>query len=56
MIALAERSSRLTVERLDELLDLAVKASEHDFAPVAPGGVRQRIFGRAQWLMGRRQP
>ena len=54
LIALAERSPRLTVERLDELLALAVKAS--DVVPSnARGGMRQRVFGLAQWLMGRRQ-
>ena len=54
LIALAERSPRLTAERLDELLALAVKASDIDPSN-ARGSMRQRIFGVAQWLMGRRQ-
>ena len=54
LIALAERSPRLTVERLDELLALAVKASDIDPSNVR-NGMRQRVFGMAQWLMGRRQ-
>lgn len=55
LIGLAERSPRLTAERLDELLELAVRASGRQDAPAAQAGMRQRVFGMAQWLMGRRQ-
>ena len=54
LIGLAERSPRLTDERLDELLELAVRASGRTKAPSAQAGMRQRVFGMAQWLMGRR--
>jgi uncharacterized RDD family membrane protein YckC len=50
IIALAERSGRLTEERFDELVALAQQATgtraRHD--------ARQRIFSLAQWLMGKR--
>jgi hypothetical protein len=49
-IALAERSPRLTPERLDELALLAERAAWK--RPVLD--VRQRVFGLAQWLMGNR--
>jgi len=54
LIGLAERSPRLTEERLDELLVLAVRASGRQDAPAAQAGMRQRVFGMAQWLMGKR--
>lgn len=54
LIGLAERSPRLTEERLDELLELAVRASGRRDAPIAQASMRQRVFGMAQWLMGKR--
>jgi hypothetical protein len=52
---LAERSVALTPERLDELTELVARA------PLAarmrfngPLSSRQRVFGVAQWLMGKR--
>ena len=54
LIGLAERSTRLTDERMDELLELAVRASGRNDAPAAQAGMRQRVFGMAQWLMGKR--
>lgn len=53
LIGLAERSPRLTAERLDELLALAARAIG-DTSGGRPGSMRQQIFGVAQWLMGRR--
>jgi hypothetical protein len=50
IIALAERSNRLTEERFDELVALAQEATG---APARPDA-RQRIFALAQWLMGKR--
>ncbi len=50
VIALAERSTRLTAERVDELTELAERAA--DLRPVTHP--RERLFGVAQWLMGKR--
>ena len=50
IIALAERSSRLTEERFDELVALAQQATGARAQPDA----RQRIFSLAQWLIGKR--
>ena len=49
-IALAERSMRLTPERVDELILLAQQAAWK--RPVLDA--RRRVFGLAQWLMGKR--
>ena len=49
-IALAERSMRLTPERVDELILLAEQAAWK--RPVLDA--RGRVFGLAQWLMGKR--
>jgi uncharacterized RDD family membrane protein YckC len=55
LTGLAERSVALTPERLDELTELVARA------PLAarmrfngPLSSRQRVFGVAQWLMGKR--
>ena len=52
LIALAERSTRLTEERIDELTALAEKVTGMRPGPRSA----QRVFGIAQWLMGRRTP
>lgn len=52
LIALAERSTRLTEERVDELTVLAERVTGMRPGPRSA----QRIFGVAQWLMGRRAP
>jgi uncharacterized RDD family membrane protein YckC len=51
VIALAERSTRLTDERVDELTELAERVLG---VPPARNRGAQRMFGIAQWLMGRR--
>lgn len=53
LISLAERSTRLTPERLDELVDLAMRLQAGS-RPIEPSARRNRVFGMAQWLMGRR--
>jgi uncharacterized RDD family membrane protein YckC len=57
MIGLAQRSAWLTRERLDELVELAacVDAGHTPSAgAVSVQALRERVFGIAQWLMGRR--
>jgi uncharacterized RDD family membrane protein YckC len=55
LVGLAERSRRLTPERLDELLALAARVSDRtDAASLPPDALKTRIFGVAQWLIGRR--
>jgi uncharacterized RDD family membrane protein YckC len=50
LIALADRSGRLTEERFDELAELARQASGIG----ARRDIREHIFGVAQWLIGKR--
>jgi len=50
VVALAERSTRLTEERVVELTTLAERAMGVRATQQAP----QRMFGIAQWLMGKR--
>jgi len=52
LIALAERSTRLTEERIDELTTLAERVTGLKPGPRSA----QRVFGIALWLMGRRTP
>jgi uncharacterized RDD family membrane protein YckC len=54
LISLAERSPRLTQERLDELMELAARVDGRAAAGAVAGSLRMRVFGMAQWLMGRR--
>ena len=54
LIGLAERSSHLTSERVDELMQLAAQVGGHIAPGSTPSSLRQRVFGMAQWLMGRR--
>jgi hypothetical protein len=52
LIALAARAPSLTVERLDELADLA--APVQGAARGTPADITRRVLGVSQWLLGRR--
>ncbi len=54
LIALAARSSRLTAERFDELVELAEQAVEGRRGRRWPDP-RRRVFGLANWLLGKRR-
>ena len=53
LIALAARSPRLTVERFDELVELAEQAVEGPRGRRWPDP-RRRVFALANWLLGKR--
>lgn len=54
VIGLSQRAALLTEERLDELVALAARAHGDVDTGVAGPAARERVFGVAQWLMGRR--
>ena len=54
VIGLSQRAALLTEERLDELVALAARAHGDVDPGVVGPAARERVFGVAQWLMGRR--